>query len=206
MRLLKIGFILCIIAGLYSFSQEDKYSYLDSYEEFIAKFRKVKCPAKLAFVGYFHFTRKVNGAKRIRTTSPASVVYYNMPEKSVWEITRMGRHHHREEVLLASTDQYDLVVYSEDEFEDKRRTYRIASFDKKGKAIGMSYMGVSDRNNYLLFELLAPNRFHLKCIERKRDYDTKDAYKPFAVEKEYFITVGKAGEINYESISADNED
>lgn len=206
MRTLKIAIILLVAAGLYSFNQKPTEEFLGTYEEFLAKFQKIKHPTKLAFVGSFHVWKGIQGARKIINKAKTSIIYYRLPEVHPLEITRMGPSRHRGEVLLASNDQFDLVVYSQEELDNKRRTYRIATFNKLGKLISMNYLGTSDRNNYVTIDMLEQNQFYLTRVERKRDYDTKHGYKPFAIVEKRSIAVTETGEINFEILPLGKEE
>lgn len=155
MKVLKIGFILSIVASLCSFAyyNNKEKERVALYQEFLKQFEQVELPGRVVLKPTDYaamFKLEEEKESKEEKISPVLDMSFKdfIPALGRGRMSRLGPSTYRAEVLLTSNKKFDAVIFSVSRPYDRNAcSYTIKTFDKKGKAIAEHALGYADAKN-----------------------------------------------------------
>jgi hypothetical protein len=208
MQLLKISFILAIAISLCSFAymtafEEGKEQL---YKEFLEEFKEVNIPNTITLKGGESRLNRLVARENIKKPEGQTKII----EKEVVVVavdhhilgskygtfisgidrgmmSRMGPTTYEAEVMVASTDGYNAVIYSESRsFDLSSKSFYLATYDKRGNQVDSKYLGRAGHDSFVEFAVTKKMGLTIKEMMSKLGsdgYEENNTKKMFVTSK-----------------------
>jgi len=205
MQLLKISFILTLTISLCSFAYmttfEDGKEQL--YKEFLQEFKKVNIPNTITLKGGQPQLERLKTRDDIKKpkiqsqTLEKEVVVNNHILGSKYGtfisginrgmMSRMGPSTYEAEVMVASTDGYNAVIYSESRsYNMSSKSFYLATYDKNGNQVDSKYLGYAGHDSFVEMAVTKKMALTINEMMNKADsntYEVNNTKKMFVTPK-----------------------